>query len=235
MLVALYVPRGRPQRRGSWAMTALSIIGAGPYGLSLAAHLRANGIEHRIFGLPLDTWRRHVPWGMLLKSDGFASNLSEPSGTGTLAAYCAREGIPYHDTDLPVSLDVFTAYSADFQSRFVPHLEECLVVGLEPKGDGFRLELDTGEVLESAQVVNAVGITHFPRMPAELADLSPELASHSYDYGDLSRFNGRDVTVLGAGASAVDTAVLLHECGAHTSLVARGDEILFSTAPGPPP
>ena len=87
-------------------MTRVAIIGAGPYGLSVAAHLRSYGVPYRIFGTPLDSWRRHMPVGMVLKSQPFASSLSDPDGEGTLAAYCAQRGIPYHDTDLPVSLDL---------------------------------------------------------------------------------------------------------------------------------
>src|SRR6516165_1462268 len=55
----------------------VAIVGAGPYGLSLAAHLQALGVEYRVFGRPMDTWRHHMPEGMLLKSDGFASSLSD--------------------------------------------------------------------------------------------------------------------------------------------------------------
>ena len=35
---------------------AVAIIGAGPYGLSLAAHLAARNVEHRIFGHPMRFW-----------------------------------------------------------------------------------------------------------------------------------------------------------------------------------
>ena len=56
----------------------VAIIGAGPYGLSLAAHLAVANINLRIFGKTLDTWRHHMPKDMLLKSDGFASNISAP-------------------------------------------------------------------------------------------------------------------------------------------------------------
>ena len=59
-------------------MTRVAIVGAGPYGLSIAAHLRSYGVPFRIFGTPLDSWRRHMPVGMMLKSYGFASNLSAP-------------------------------------------------------------------------------------------------------------------------------------------------------------
>jgi cation diffusion facilitator CzcD-associated flavoprotein CzcO len=57
----------------------VAIIGAGPYGLSLAAHLRARGVNFRIFGKPMDTWNAHMPKGMTLKSEGFASSLSSPA------------------------------------------------------------------------------------------------------------------------------------------------------------
>src|SRR3954451_1970304 len=105
---------------GGVSQVTVAIIGAGPYGLSVAAHLRSQDIPYRIFGTPVDTWRRHMPAGMMLKSDGFASNLSEPHGNGTLAAYCAERTISYHPPDMPMSLDVFIAYALDFQKRYVP-------------------------------------------------------------------------------------------------------------------
>src|SRR5882724_5055753 len=80
--------------------TEVAIIGAGPYGLSLAAHLQGAAIPFRIFGNPMDSWRKHMPKGMLLKSDGFASNLSDPEASFTLAHFCAQEGIEYHATDV---------------------------------------------------------------------------------------------------------------------------------------
>ncbi|HEY7269184.1 MAG TPA: NAD(P)-binding domain-containing protein, partial [Dehalococcoidia bacterium] len=213
----------------------MAIIGAGPYGLSIAAHLRALGISHRIFGTPLDTWRRHMPAGMTLKSDGFASSLSEPSGEGTLAAYCAANAIPYHHTDLKVSLEDFCAYALDFQQRFVPDLEERQVVSLEKSGDVFSLTLDDGETLVADFVIGAVGITHFGQVPAELAHLSAELASHSSSHRDLSAFKGRDVAIIGGGSSAVDLAALMHEAGAAVTLVARRDSLRFFSEPKPGP
>ena len=51
------------------------VIGAGPYGLSVAAHLRSMGVAFRIFGSPMEFWLKHMPKGMHLKSEGFASSL----------------------------------------------------------------------------------------------------------------------------------------------------------------
>ena len=213
----------------------VAIIGAGPYGLSIAAHLRSLGIQYRIFGVPIDTWARHVPAGMLLKSDGFASSLSDPDGKGTLANYCSDQGIPYHDTDIPVQVDTFVDYARDFQQRFVPDLEECQVVSVDKEGDVFTLGLDNGDTLTADLVVSAVGITHFGRMPEQLQDLPEKLVTHSSAHHDLSVFAGQDVTVIGGGASAVDVAVFLSEWGATTSLVARSSKLKFAGAPSGKP
>src|SRR5215471_17019118 len=106
------------------------IVGAGPYGLSIAAHLRAAGVEFRIFGSPMHTWLHRMPNGMLLKSDGFASNLSDPDSKFTLRHFCENTGTPYDHTKIPVSLDTFRAYGLEFQKCMVPMLEDKQVVHL---------------------------------------------------------------------------------------------------------
>ena len=68
-----------------------------------------------------------MPQGMFLKSQGFASNLSDPDGTHTLAAFCRATGAPYADYGLPVPLDTFIAYGQWFQASCVPDVEETLV------------------------------------------------------------------------------------------------------------
>ena len=187
----------------------IAVVGAGPYGLSIAAHLRARSVEHRIFGSPLQTWRSAMPRGMRLKSDAFASNLSAPSPHSTLGHYCQTHELPYHPTDIPVPLETFIDYGLNFQGRFVPHLEPKLIVSVRPAGSGYQLTLDDGDEFQARAVVVAVGITHFASMPDIFADLPPNLASHSSAHRDLSSFAGRDVTVVGAGSSAVDLAISL--------------------------
>src|SRR5262249_31695574 len=95
------------------------VIGAGPYGLSIAAHLKARGVSFRIFGKPMHTWLTHMPKGMRLKSEGFASSLSDPGGKFPLEVYCRERGIPYGRLGHPVPLEVFSAYGLEFQKRFV--------------------------------------------------------------------------------------------------------------------
>ena len=217
---------------GELSQLTVAIIGAGPNGLSIAAHLRSRGIPYRIFGTPVDTWSRHMPAGMMLKSDGFASNLCGPDGQGTLAAYCAQRGIAYHPTRIAVSLELFIAYALDFQQRFVPDVEDRQVAAVERAGNGFALRLDGGETLTADIVIGAVGITHFGQIPDELAHLPSELVSHSSAHYDMTALADREVTVVGGGSSAVDLATLLAEGGAIVSLVARRTALRFSSPPG---
>jgi cation diffusion facilitator CzcD-associated flavoprotein CzcO len=120
------------------APVEVAIVGAGPYGLSLAAHLATPGFETRIFGRPMDSWRSHMPEGMLLKSDPFASNLSDPEDFWTLARYSEERSIPYSETER-VRLNVFCDYGLAFQKRLVPGLEEVQVVAIERRGSEFTL------------------------------------------------------------------------------------------------
>lgn len=207
------------------------IIGAGPYGLSLAAHLAAMGIDARIFGKTLDSWRHHMPKDMLLKSDGFASNISAPDEASTLKAYCAEHGIDYADQGKPVSLDLFTEYAGWFQQRYVPQVEETLVRSVARDGNGFSLELETGERLAAKYVVMAAGITSFAHMHPALKDLPDWATSHSFAHRDVSQFKGRDVAVLGAGASAIDLAALLADSGANVQIIARHNAVRFHAPP----
>jgi len=210
-----------------------AIIGAGPYGLSLAAHLAAAGADFRIFGKPLTSWRENMPKGMMLKSDGFASNLSSPDAASTLKAWCADRDVEYHDQLIPVPLSVFVDYSASFQKRYVPGLEESQVISLARSSRGFTLWLDNGDSLEAANVVLAVGINWFQNVPAPLRGLSPEFLSHSFGHRDLAQFSGKRVLILGAGASAVNAAVMAQEDNVDAALVARANAIQFHTAPDP--
>jgi len=207
------------------------IVGAGPYGLSIAAHLRRSGVSFRIFGRPMDSWRDHMPKGMMLKSDGFASNLYAPNDEFTLQEFCAQRGIAYHHTDVPVRLDTFSAYGQTFRERLVPDLEEKDVVSVARLPEGFLLRLDSGEELRARRVVLAVGITHFKYVPEIFAGLGPEYVSHSYEQCDLAAFRGRNVVVVGGGASAIELSGLLKESGADVQLVARREELVFHTPP----
>jgi cation diffusion facilitator CzcD-associated flavoprotein CzcO len=212
----------------------IAIIGAGPYGLSLAAHLGRAGRSFRVFGEPMRFWSGHMPRGMRLKSEGFASNLSDPNGEFTLEVFCRERGIDYAHIGLPVELDTFIAYGIEFQRRYVSALESVDVVGLTHSPTGFELSTSNGEVVQARQVVVATGIGRYAYLPPVLESMPDSLVTHSSAHSDLRSFKNRKVVVLGAGASALDIAALLIEAGASVELIARTDTIRFHDAPREP-
>ena len=68
----------------------VAVVGAGPYGLACAAHLR-DGLDVRLFGEPMSFWTNHMPEGMLLRSPYVASHIADPDRALTLDDYQQRE------------------------------------------------------------------------------------------------------------------------------------------------
>jgi len=205
----------------------VAVIGAGPYGLSIAAHLAARNIPHRIFGKAMETWATQMPRGMLLKSDGFATSLYDPGHTFTFERYCRERNIPYADLGVPPRLEDFIDYGRAFQRKLVPQLEEVMIKSLEHVGSCYRLRFETGAHCTARAVVVAAGISHFAALPATISNLPRNLVTHTSEHNDLRAFKGRKVGVIGAGASAADVAALLHEAGSEVHLIARGSLIQF--------
>ncbi|NGO09058.1 FAD-dependent oxidoreductase [Streptomyces sp. HC44] len=219
----------------------VAVIGAGPFGLSTAAHLRALGIPVRVFGEPMVSWRDHMPAGMLLKSTPAASTIDAPQRGHTLLDYCDAAGIRrlVADEDI-IPVETFIAYGEWFQQKLVPELEQVQVVSVDRRGSagsgngsasgstGFELKLSSGELFTARAVVVATGLSGLAHLPPELAGAAPDgpsrtgPVSHASQHHDLSRFSGKDLMVLGAGQSALETAALAAETGAQVRVVARG-------------
>ncbi|MFD8566538.1 FAD-dependent oxidoreductase [Streptomyces sp. NPDC059639] len=218
----------------------VAVIGAGPYGLSTAAHLRARGLPVRVFGEPMVSWRSHMPEGMILKSVPSASNIDAPQHGHDLVDYCDAAGVRrlVTDEDL-ISAETFVAYGDWFQQRLVPGLERVRVVSVDRRGTaGFELKLDSGEQFTARAVVVASGLSGLEHLPREFAAAVPDgpsptgPLSHSAQHHDLTRFSGKELIVVGAGQSALETAALAAEAGASVRVVARGQgRVRFGAPP----
>jgi len=208
-------------------ITEVTIIGAGPYGLSLAAYLEARHVPHRVLGIPMDFWKNSMPRGMSLKSDGHASLIYDPSNSFTLSRYCDEESLPYDDLGLPVPLESFTSYGLAFQKRIVPAVEELLVTSVKANEEGFLLSLDNKEQFVTRKLVLAIGIGYFAHVPSALAEVTENFVTHSSRHAVLSVFANQDVAIVGAGASALDLAALLPGVGARPVVITRGADVQF--------
>jgi FAD-dependent urate hydroxylase len=203
----------------------VAIIGAGPYGLAAAAHLRARGIEPSVFGRPMSFWEEHMPRGMLLRSAWYASSISDPNRRMTLDAYEQESGALSN----PLPGAEFLSYGHWFQRAVVPDLDQRLVSVVERAGDDFTIVLEDGEQRRARHVVIATGLKRFAHRPREFDRIDPEVAIHSVDATEPERFRGRTVAVIGSGQSAVETAALAHEAGAEVELIARAPAIRWLT------
>ena len=209
------------------------IVGAGPYGVSLAAHLREARVPFRIFGRPMLTWATQMPAGMKLKSDGFASNLTSGSVAFTFEDFCHLTGRPYHATQLPVAVEDFVAYGREFARRFVPSLDHREVSCVQADGSDFLVSVEGGEQLRCRHVVIATGVSLYKHLPPVLSALPRTLVTHASEVQTFAHLSGKRVAVVGRGASALNAAVLLAEEGAKVTLVSRSRKLHVHTQDDP--
>ena len=202
-------------------MTGVAVIGAGPYGLAVAAHLQDAGVPTAVFGGAMDFWDGNMPAGMLLRSYWSASHIADPNDALLLDAYQATS----EEVPRPIPVERFVSYGRWFADRAVRDIDPSRIDLLEGDGDGFRLTTEDGSTVRADRVVVATGIAAFADRPGSFARIPPEFASHSSDHTDLSVFAGRRIAVIGGGQSALESAALLHEAGAQVEVLVRAPEV----------
>ena len=197
----------------------VAIVGAGPYGLSLGAHLVSARLDARVFGRPMSFWREHMPKGMKLRSPWTATHIVDPDNLLNLDAFAAVTGLGRPD---PLPLEDFVRYGDWFQKTALPDLDTRRVATVESAGRGFWLTLEDGPTLRAQRVVIAMGLANQEFRPAAFNDLPAELVSHAADHASLAPFRGKRVAVIGRGQSATESAAILNEAGAEVQIVCRG-------------
>lgn len=203
----------------STAQYDVIVVGAGPYGITTAAHLRAKGLNVAIFGKPLELWRERMPLGMMLRSHWWATNLSDPQRKYSFARFF--EHSPKYKATYPVPIEAFVDYAMWFQQNTVPDVDETYVSCIERDGEQFVVTLEDGRVVRAPSVVMAVGVYYYAHRPTEYSGLPSHLISHSFDHGDFDQFVDKELLVIGGGQSAVEYSALLNEIGARVHLVSR--------------
>jgi NAD(P)H-nitrite reductase large subunit len=194
------------------------VIGAGPYGLSSAAHLKSKGIQTQVFGKPMEFWQ-NMPSEMYLKSSWSALSISDHAGEYSLNRFAKHFGIAKQE---PVPLKIFLQYGHWFQQQVVPDVDQTYVQFLTRNGNEFHLDLVDGQTIKANAVIIATGISSFAYIPDFAANLPPTLATHNQAHKDFSHFKHKRVIVVGSGQSALETAALLHEADASVEVISRG-------------
>jgi hypothetical protein len=200
----------------------VAIIGAGPQGLGVAAHLTEAGVDTVVFGRRFEFWREHMPRGMFLRSSLRASSIADPTHRLSLERYSGERAVPLA---APLPLQDYLEYGEWFNSRTGTELDSRLVRIVEAVPGGFRLTIEDGDEVEARRVVVAAGIAPFARRPPPFSTLPQDVASHSFDHTDFTKFAGRSVLVVGAGQSALESAALLAEAEAEVELLVRAEAV----------
>ena len=195
------------------------VVGAGPYGLSVAAHLLGKGLNIAVFGKPLQLWRDNMPEKMLLRSYWWATNLSDPCKNYGIAQYFRAHKIDPPDL-LP--LNIFVEYGLWFQKQVVPDVDETFVTTIRQDGRHFELILEDGRMIQSLVVIMALGLSHYAYLPEQYEHLPRECVSHTSAHRAFGAFAGKHVVVIGSGQSGLESAACLYENGAQVDIVSRG-------------
>ncbi|OIK00743.1 oxidoreductase [Streptomyces sp. MUSC 14] len=229
-------PERAPAGRGELPVV---VVGAGPYGLSVAAHLRAAGVPVHIFGEVMGSWRHAMATGMFLKSTPAATDLSAPGPGARLADFRRLQGEPELTELTPIPCDVFVRYGQWFQKQYVGDVDPARVVSVDRDGAGagWTVRPADGRVVAARAVVVATGLNGLAHIPDQLGRLAPEgagpgaLVSHTSHHTDLSCYAGQRVAVIGGGQSALESAALLHEAGAEVRVLVRENRVRWGTTP----
>ena len=194
----------------------VAIVGAGPYGLSVAAHLPERRV--RVFGDPMHTWRTRMPPDMLLRSDWEETSLSAPNNAGTIDVWAREVGEPRQN---PIPLQTFLRYADWFRGRFVRENDPSDVAELDRAGNTYRLSTAAGEEFDARKVVLAVGVTAFSYAPPPFRDALGDGVRFAIDPQDYAAHRGRRVIVVGGGQGGLESAALAARSGAEVELILR--------------
>ena len=194
----------------------VAIVGAGPYGLSVAAHLPEERV--RVFGEPMHTWRTRMPPDMLLRSDWEETSLSAPDDAGTIDVWAREVGEARQN---PIPLQTFLRYADWFRGRFVRENDSSNVAELDRAGGLYRLSTAAGEEYDARKVVLAVGVTAFSYAPPPFHEALGDGVRFAIDPQDYEAHRGRRVIVVGGGQGGLESAALAARSGAEVELILR--------------
>ena len=194
----------------------MAVIGAGPFGLSVAAHLAH--LRVRAYGTPMQTWRTRMPPDMRLRSDWEETSLSAPGDRGSISIWSRAVGEPREE---PIPLQKFLRYADWFRTSFVPENDPADVAHVERAAGVFRITTAADGESDARRVVVAVGVTPFPHAPPPFDGAMGERIGFAIDSQDYEAYRGGRVIVVGGGQGGLEAAALARRAGAEVEVVIR--------------
>jgi len=194
--------------------TPLLIIGAGPFGLSMAAYASHHGIDYLLVGKPMEFWQSNMPKGMYLRSN--CDWHLDPENMYTIDSYLESRSLTRQDVE-PLSLRFYLDYANWFQSKnrieSWPHYVDCLQYDGRSEGR-FVATLDDGRTVVADNVVLAIGFKYFKFIHPELTKLfRSDRVSHTCDLVNFEHLSGKRCLIIGGRQSAFEWGALLIESG----------------------
>lgn len=208
----------------------LLVIGAGPYGIAVAARALESGIETVVLGRPFAFWSENMPDGMYLRS-GPDWHL-DASRIHTFESFLEERGVEAAEID-PVPIAVFLDYARWFQrekgvvadERFVTSVRLEGSAGKRPEASSFQVHLDDGSVLGADAIVAAPGVRYFQNRPDWSTRLPNGLCAHTCDLVRFHDLSGARVLIVGGRQSAYEWAALIGEQGAEQIDIVHRHEV----------
>jgi len=194
----------------------VAVVGAGPFGLSVAAHLSHRRV--RAFGEPMQTWRTRMPPDMRLRSDWDETSLSAPEDRGSIDVWARAVGEAREE---PIPLPKFLRYAEWFRQTFVPDNDTADVAQLERAGGVFRVTTAAGDEADARIVVVAVGVTPFSHAPPPFDEVMGDGIRFAIERQDYAEYRGRRVVVVGGGQGGLEAAALARRAGADVEVIVR--------------
>ncbi len=209
--------------------TDLLIIGAGPFGLAIAADVQRRGLAAMVVGEPMGFWKRHMPRGMFLRS-GVDWHL-DSAEAWTISRFLESSGLTATDVrpfPLEVYLDYVEWFTVQTSLQIVPG--EIVSLNRSVGGNGrFLATLGSGDTVSARNVVVAIGFANFAHVPPEMADRLPaQRFDHTCTAVDLDALAGHRCLIVGGRQSAFEWAALLAEAGARVDVAYRHDTPRFT-------
>lgn len=179
------------------------VIGAGPGGLGVAAELGRRGVATVVLERgagPAERWRERY--------DRLKIN------TSSLTAYPPGSRFPLSYGLFPTRDQLVEHYERYAREKRIDVRPRTEVTRIDRDGDGWLVRTHDG-ALRARAVVVATGKEGAPKIPAWPGrERFAGRLVHSGEYRNARPFAGQRVLVVGAGSSALDVCIDLHEGGA---------------------